>query len=138
MKKAVWFLAGMLVIALGLLVISCGGGSTTTTPPATTTTFPKIPHTLEGRSDCVVCHKDGITAPKFSASPTNHATFTSATCTGCHSGAIPNAPKISDAHTTRTSTDCLTCHKDGITVPKFPADHADRKSADCQSCHTKG
>ena len=165
MKKIAWYLAGMLVLTLASFVVSCGGTPATTTPATTTPTTtpttapttptattptttpttpattvaagpPKIPHTLEGRTDCVVCHKDGITAPKVSTGATNHAAFTSAVCAGCHSGAIPNAPKITEAHSTRTATDCLTCHKDGIKAPKFPASHASYTKEMCQGCHT--
>jgi predicted CXXCH cytochrome family protein len=165
MKKATWYLVGILLVALAVVVISCGGSSTPATPatpapapapaapakPATpapapaapapaapaATAIPKIPHTLDGRTDCLVCHKDGITAPKVSASPTNHATFTSAMCLGCHGSGVAGAPKLV-GHEARTATDCLTCHKDGIKAPKVsagPTNHASFTSAVCQGCH---
>lgn len=157
-RKALWSLAAILVLGLVLLV-ACGGGTTTpttstpttpapttpapTTPapttPAPTTpvaSFPKIPHTLEGRADCLLCHKTGTAiAPKVSASPTAHAAFTAdAVCTGCHQvgGGVKAIPA---SHTGRTV--CLVCHKDGLAeaTPKFPDNHASYTKETCQGCH---
>ncbi len=57
-----------------------------TPAPATTSVPdvgpPRIPHDLEGRDNCLMCHKDGIGgAPKV---PTNHVGRTSETCRSCH------------------------------------------------------
>jgi len=56
----------------------------TTQPPTVTQTsgIPAIPHTLEGRTDCLMCHKTGIgDAP---AVPADHAGRTSDICQTCH------------------------------------------------------
>jgi ABC-type Fe3+-hydroxamate transport system substrate-binding protein len=43
---------------------------------------PGIPHTLEGRADCLVCHQTGVAgAPRV---PADHAGRTSAVCQTCH------------------------------------------------------
>lgn len=42
----------------------------------------RIPHDLEGREDCLMCHSAGDLAV-----PEDHSGRTSDTCTGCHSGA---------------------------------------------------
>ena len=62
----------------------------TTTPPKTTPTptvtqtggIPAIPHTLDGRSDCLLCHKTGIAGAP--AVPASHAGRTSDICQTCH------------------------------------------------------
>lgn len=47
--------------------------------PAPTATLPIIPHSLEGRDDCLMCHSSG----KY-AIPADHAGRTSETCLNCH------------------------------------------------------
>jgi hypothetical protein len=43
---------------------------------------PPIPHSLEGRQDCVICHATGVGgAPKF---PTDHTGRTNEMCQLCH------------------------------------------------------
>jgi hypothetical protein len=42
--------------------------------------IPQIPHTLEGRDDCLQCHA----ADAFKPFPTEHAGRTNDTCQGCH------------------------------------------------------
>ncbi len=44
------------------------------------TTLPQIPHTLEGRTDCLLCHEAGGIKP----SPEDHAGRSSDTCLNCH------------------------------------------------------
>ncbi|MBI2848433.1 MAG: DUF4399 domain-containing protein [Chloroflexi bacterium] len=106
---------------------------------APTPTIPRIPHTLAGRSDCLLCHQTGITqAPKF---PTDHAGRTADICLACHQDGLAGAPKRPADHEPagRVSGTCLTCHETGITgAPKFPADHAGRTSQTCQACHQPG
>lgn len=43
---------------------------------------PKVPHTLEGRPDCLLCHG----AEGIKPFPENHAGRTSSTCLSCHEG----------------------------------------------------
>lgn len=101
-KKMPCYVAGIMILGLVLLVVSCGGTTTPVTPtsptapttPATPTTptpepatptgeIPAIPHTLEGRDDCLVCHGEGA----FKPFPADHAGRTSDTCTTCHQSA---------------------------------------------------
>ncbi len=43
---------------------------------------PAIPHTLDGRADCLLCHRTGIGGAR--PIPTNHAGRTNDTCSLCH------------------------------------------------------
>ncbi|MBI2858704.1 MAG: NapC/NirT family cytochrome c [Chloroflexi bacterium] len=53
----------------------------TPAPPAQTApTVPSIPHSLEGRSDCLMCHAAGSVKPF----PAGHAGRTSQSCQACH------------------------------------------------------
>ncbi|MBI2288523.1 MAG: hypothetical protein HYU83_06095 [Chloroflexi bacterium] len=103
MKKT-WYIVGMLILGLVLLAVSCGGGAAPTTPaaptaPAAPTTPtaptaptapttpaaptagpPTIPHTLEGRADCLMCHQAGGLKPF----PADHAGRTNDLCQACH------------------------------------------------------
>ncbi|MFH0769107.1 MAG: multiheme c-type cytochrome [Chloroflexota bacterium] len=93
---------GLLIVILLIIVpllAACSGGATTTAPtteptPSTTTTTTTepatttagqptvIPHTLEGRDNCLMCHETGVGEAK--AIPANHAGKTNADCTTCH------------------------------------------------------
>ncbi len=117
---------------------------------------PPIPHTLEGRSDCIACHGTGLAgAPKF---PPDHAGRTNAMCQGCHkpgpvrstsptvtpstrpataatpastAGGIPRIP-----HPLQGRDNCLACHATGLGgSPKVPASHAGRTNETCRACH---
>lgn len=85
------------------LLAACGGGAPASTPPpqpsptpppapapapapaptpTPTPTPTAIPHTLEGREDCLLCHETGVGgATKI---PTDHAGRTNDTCATCH------------------------------------------------------
>jgi hypothetical protein len=54
----------------------------TPTPPPAASTASKIPHAIEGRSNCLVCHKTGV--GKAKAVPANHAGRTNDQCQTCH------------------------------------------------------
>ncbi|MDO8749738.1 MAG: cytochrome c3 family protein [Dehalococcoidia bacterium] len=120
---------------------------------------PAIPHSLEGRADCLLCHGSQGLKP----APLNHAGRTIEICQLCHKpgSATPSkAPPISSptaatAAPTGTPTatnaaagppliphslagrdDCLLCHERGIAgAPVIPASHAGRTSNVCQLCH---
>lgn len=65
-----------------------------------------IPHTLEGRSACTICHTvggAGVGAPGGTGLPASHEGRTDATCTGCHRSATPPTPTPA-ATPTRTPT----------------------------------
>ncbi len=90
-KSALWLLLVAMLIIVPLLV-ACGGTTpapTPTPPPPTPTPTPPptggptaIPHTLEGRDDCLICHSSGDLAV-----PADHAGRTNDTCATCHKGA---------------------------------------------------
>ena len=62
---------------------------------------PPIPHSLEGRQDCVVCHATGVAgAPKY---PADHTGRTSAMCPACHQPA-PAKPAATVVPTTAAPT----------------------------------
>ncbi len=118
------------------------GGTPVAKPQA-----PNIPHTLEGRANCLQCH--GTISPL----PADHAGRTADICTLCHqighatvptptpglSGTgTPSATTTPGAgrtppntpHTLEGRADCLLCH--GSTLP---TSHAGRTSATCTLCH---
>ncbi len=58
-----------------------GGAAEATATPAGAGTPPAIPHNVEGRDNCLVCHNpDGGIKP----APKDHAGRTSDTCQMCH------------------------------------------------------
>lgn len=65
---------------------------------------PQIPHDLIGRSDCLMCHKQGVSAsPRI---PDSHRGLQSNTCQTCHSA--PTSAELSGAEMyTRV---CVRCH----------------------------
>jgi hypothetical protein len=113
-------------------------GAATAVPAAGA--IPPVPHSTQGREDCVACHGAGQVKPF----PADHAGRTSDTCLGCHqvqagaatavpaAGAIPPVP-----HSTEGREDCVACHYTGGLRP-FPADHAGRTSESCLGCHQAG
>ncbi|MEW6033418.1 MAG: NapC/NirT family cytochrome c [Chloroflexota bacterium] len=93
---------------------------------------PKIPHTIEGTSDCLRCHGSGA----FKAFPANHAGRGNETCSQCHS-LSPNPRPLTGTripHRIEGRSDCLLCHASGSLKP-FPADHAGRSNDTCVLCH---
>ena len=52
------------------------------TPTETAPAFPTIPHSLEGRDACLLCHQTGVAGA--SKVPEDHAGRTNETCTACH------------------------------------------------------
>ncbi|MBI2287906.1 MAG: c-type cytochrome [Chloroflexi bacterium] len=93
--KSAWYLGGVLVLGLTVLAISCALIEPPVPPlPVPTISPPVIPHSLEGRADCRLCHEAGI----------------------------GGAPKFPADHNQRPSDVCLTCHveapgKNGVTTP---------------------
>lgn len=124
--------------------------------------IPVIPHPLEGRADCLMCHASGVAgAPQY---PADHAGRTNDMCQACHkpaaeaaSTALPSvepsapltateaapaatasaAPRVPGIpHPLEGRADCLTCHQSGVVgAQKIPADHAGRTDDMCQACH---
>ena len=120
------------------------------TPEATATTaapasggIPAIPHPLEGRDDCVLCHGEGGVKPY----PADHVGRTSDTCLQCHqpvaagdssatggdTGSTASAPGIPH-DITDLESQCLACHYTGSVKP-FPSNHEGYSNEMCLSCH---
>jgi cytochrome c5 len=107
---------------------------------------PAIPHGVEGRGDCLVCHKLGTgEAPRV---PDNHDGLTSDICQTCHTaigeiaGAgegqeVPRAEIPSIPHGLQGFEACTQCHeKGGPGIPRFPDDHKGRTDDICTACHS--
>lgn len=73
-------------------------------PPASNQPIPQIPHDLIGRSDCLMCHKQGVSsAPRV---PDSHRGLESSLCQNCHTA--PASTELSGAEMyTRV---CAHCH----------------------------
>ena len=100
-SKFSWYVV-VLILGLTLLAVSCGGTTSApaeepaaeettteeTTTEETTTEEPAaegpmvIPHSLEGKDDCLMCHETG--AGEAAKIPTDHSGRTSDVCTACH------------------------------------------------------
>jgi hypothetical protein len=96
-----------------------------------------VPHSLEGREDCLVCHDIGQVEPF----PADHEGRTNETCLTCHEvaeGAEESteeaAAMLSVPHPVEGREDCLMCHDIGQVEP-FPADHEGRTNETCLTCH---
>lgn len=148
MMKHFWMLAIICFLIGGALILL------PSTPAQAQGGPPPIPHSLDGRQDCVICHATGVGgAPKF---PADHTGRTSAMCQGCHkpgaatkpssasSSSAPAAqatkpapgtpPKI--PHPLQNRDNCLACHATGVGgAPKTPASHAGRTNDTCKGCH---
>lgn len=102
-----------------------------------------IPHELEGRGDCLVCHKLGTAdAPRV---PDNHDGLTSSICQTCHTTVgeiaegeeeVPAAEIPSIPHGLEGFRACTQCHEEGgPNIPRFPDDHEGRPDDLCSACH---
>lgn len=81
--KSAWYLGAVLILGLTALTVSCTLiEPPVPAPPVATIVPPLIPHPLEGRADCRLCHATGIGgAPQF---PTDHSRRPSDVCLACH------------------------------------------------------
>ncbi len=94
-------------------------------------TIPFIPHPLEGRDDCLVCHETGVVGATQILD--NHVDWSDDVCQSCHQlpSSVPAVP-----HPLEGRDDCLACHETGVAgASQVPDDHADRASNLCQGCH---
>ncbi len=109
---------------------------------AISTVPPEIPHGLDGRSSCLVCHQNGVDdSPRV---PSPHAGRTNDACLACHrsaagsapGGAVPSFPPPMILHSLDGRASCLVCHQDALAgAPKVPGTHAGRTNEVCQGCH---
>ncbi len=97
---------------------------------------PQVPHALEERTDCQLCHNPQKHEPWVEPPPQAPHTLEGRTeCLLCHGpqefrgATLPQIP-----HTLEGRTDCLVCHNASGIKP-FPEDHTGRTSATCLNCH---
>ena len=95
-------------------------------------TPPAVPHELEGRDNCLMCHQAGGLKPV----PENHAERPNEACLWCHAGdaAVQTTAPPAIAHDLEGRADCTMCHQEGGMKPA-PADHEGRDKQYCQLCH---
>ncbi|MFC2030764.1 cytochrome c3 family protein [Chloroflexota bacterium] len=91
--------------------------------------IPPVPHPVEGREDCLVCHDTGAVKPF----PEDHQDRDNDSCTMCH-GAGETEPSPVIPHAVEGREDCLDCHDIGGLKP-FPDDHEGRGNDGCLDCH---
>jgi cytochrome c5 len=105
---------------------------------------PAIPHPVEGREDCLVCHNLGTAdAPRM---PDNHDGLTGDVCQTCHTqmsqigqgdgeeSPVAEIPLI--PHALEGFSACTSCHAEGGSgVPRMPEDHEGRTDNTCSACH---
>lgn len=111
---------------------------------------PAIPHTLEGREGCVLCHGENGVKPF----PADHTGRTNDVCQMCHKPA-PAGSETPAAGSTPAPTaappsgeasriphdiegqenQCLACHF-STSIEPFPANHEGFSNQMCLSCHT--
>jgi hypothetical protein len=67
-----------------------------------------IPHGLEGRENCLICHGEG----KFKAFPDDHKGRSNNQCLGCHkkSEKMAQAVKAEDKTSPPSESTCVSCH----------------------------
>ncbi len=97
-----------------------------------------VPHALEGRTACLMCHKAGAMEAVPNV-PANHEGRPNETCLWCHGKDAPvqtAAPKAIP-HSLEGRNMCLMCHKPGAMapVPDAPASHQGITEQYCQMCH---
>ncbi len=101
------------------------------------TTPPVVKHSLEGRSNCLMCHSGKM--KNVPAVPENHAGRTNDMCLLCHAAdaEVQKTAPPAIPHELEGRSNCLMCHKPGAmkNVPDAPASHAGRTIAMCPVCH---
>lgn len=76
---------------------------------------PTIPHPIEGKTDCLMCHESGLVgAPRV---PADHAGRGNTTCTVCHRVAAVPAPVATSTPTPRPAATPVAAPKE---PPKKP------------------
>lgn len=88
MKKVITLFILVFMLVSSIAIISCGGGTTAETKsepekPATESSSEKpatMLHSLEGRSNCLICHDEGKVQPF----PADHAGKENDSCLTCH------------------------------------------------------
>ena len=99
---------------------------------------PAVTHALEGRDNCMMCHKAGAMEPVPDA-PADHAERPNDICLMCHAAdaAVQTTAPVAIPHALEGRDNCMMCHKAGAMepVPDAPADHEGWDNAYCTLCH---
>ncbi len=124
--------AAIFLLAFCGLLVAFAAQQEGWTPP------PVVKHDLEGRDNCLMCHKAGAMEPVPDV-PENHAGRTNEMCLMCHgkdAAVQTKAPPVVK-HDLEGRDNCLMCHKPGAMepVPDVPADHEGRGNDVCRLCH---
>ncbi len=90
---------------------------------------PSIPHTTEGRTDCLACHDSLGPWP----APASHKGRGNAVCQICHQPGLEDPPVI--AHSLENRLVCDVCHSPKGMAP-LPESHRDRTVKMCIMCHS--
>ncbi len=102
--------------------------------PSPAATPMAVPHELEGRDNCLLCHQNGDQALRA-----DHTGRPVDICTSCHQpeetapATPPAAAPTVIPHTLEGRDDCLLCHQSGSQA--VPDDHPGRDNETCTSCH---
>lgn len=138
--KSAWYLGAGLMLGLAVLSASCTLIEPPNAPiPVATIAPPFIPHRLEGRGDCRLCHATGVGgAPQFPVA--DHSRRPSDVCLSCHRPApglyaanetIPMPVPVFPAETTPSASETT---PSGGTTPA-PVSAKDLYGAKCAACH---
>ncbi len=93
-------------IALGIILVLL---------PTAALAQPVIPHAIEGRNDCLMCHETGIAgAPRV---PADHAGRNNSTCLICHRVAAGEAPTPAPTATPRPAVTPIVSPKEPPAKP---------------------
>lgn len=93
-----------------------------------------VPHSLQGRADCMYCHIDNT----YFSVPADHKRRTNDMCLGCHplDKSVARSTPRPVSHSAEGRENCLTCHFLGVNGAKpIPGSHAGRTNETCRSCH---
>lgn len=100
---------------------------------------PVIPHQVEKRETCLMCHAASGGMANVPSVPANHEGRTNDMCLWCHAkdAAVQTTTPPAIPHKLEGRGACLMCHTPGAmaNVPDTPKDHAGRKNEDCTLCH---
>ena len=113
---------------------------TATTSAPTAGGIPAVPHSLDGRDNCLLCHGESGAKPY----PADHVGRTNEACLQCHQplsadaggdeDSSADAPEIPHENLASLQDQCLTCHFTGSVKP-FPSNHEGYTNQMCETCH---
>ncbi|MGD8728028.1 MAG: hypothetical protein PVH40_10305 [Gemmatimonadales bacterium] len=97
-----------------------------------------VEHTVEGRDQCLMCHKAGAMETATDV-PADHADRPNETCMWCHA---PDAAMLTQepsaiSHDLEGRAQCEMCHGGAMpNIPATPESHEGRSSEYCTLCHS--